>query len=966
MNATTKSLTKPVFPILTFFFFLLLLQAFQSQANVYDEPVMHIAIPLLDDDGNNVLDTGNPYSSRQTCGGCHDYEGMAHAFHFEAGRDEADDDYGFKRGLSVLVSPGYFGGYNCMGGNNSYFLSKKHNSSAADFGDEGSAGLAKHCAYCHAGGGWMEKDRNGVRYDQTDPSTVTAFDGDYYNRGTDENNEEADRSVVTQWDWKKSGVVENDCLKCHADLTNLTLPDAEINSTANAMIRNVRITSLIGKGHFREANTATLEILNLNTSGNPEQDITAVSFNRVDQAVSMHGMTIPADGVLADTELLYDESTGKPTVTWNQAAFTDGKVQIPMLRYPANDNCMACHLTSNSRRGFYGFGEGAEAVTDEVGVLVEDYQDDVHKGKVWREDNGEERTIENCNSCHARNYFNPPSSSPVVDASHAFLKGNSDMDVHNELDFNPNAKSCEYCHNDSPQAAEMANPSGDADMLTAHLKIWTFNNDMSGYPQDSLERITQTHLDIVSCQACHITDKAIRGVPMTMMYRYREAANGEKTIVPYKPHARYFWRDKTSGLMLNQTQRNSVFRQEVDAEGQVIGGLIVDPESEEILGTVSVGVSHGALRYSDPDSYEGFVALKQAYDKVYKSMGVENPDAVIVWSDVNNYLVSHNTRPAVASVQCEECHNYKSDGTTISALVSNDGIFGVNNSYEITTLPDPRLVTEGIVTFDYPYIKMDENGVVRANASDILAYSKIDPSMSALRSAVVSNANAVPKNYGTLEQVQAAIGEVGISNTEDIHLFAEQYRNTGAYVFRFTQGDAAIRDVVVIGGDSDLSKYMLQIDLGENDVTASAARAGQGELLAGTEVYQIQFRKPSGEVLETTFAPVLVKLPYHGSDTDVESIRVISSVDGISWSAVDPVDILALRAQSDDADGYIVFRTTHFSYYATTSVAASSPASSVDPSSVDRNGGVLNLLSIMLLSLLLWLKLKLSRKALKG
>ena len=74
----------------------------------------------------------------------------------------------------------------------------------------------------------MEKDRDGVRYDKKDMSTVTALDGDYYNRGTDENNNETDLSVVSKWNWHKSGVVENDCFLCHTNLADLKSTNSEL------------------------------------------------------------------------------------------------------------------------------------------------------------------------------------------------------------------------------------------------------------------------------------------------------------------------------------------------------------------------------------------------------------------------------------------------------------------------------------------------------------------------------------------------------------------------------------------------------------------------------------------------------------------------------------------------------------------------------------------------------------------
>jgi hypothetical protein len=951
-------------------------QAGSVQANVYDQPYVHEpAFPILDEDGNNVLDSGRPYSSKQTCGGCHDYDLITHAFHIETGRDEMSDDFGEKHGISLLISPGYAGGYNCMGSNNPSWQAKKSNANPHEFADMGTPGMVKGCAYCHSGGGWMEKDRNGNRFDEVDPATVTEFDGEYYNRGTDENNNIAASSVVSQWDWKKSGVVENDCLLCHVDLNALKVvdPDLVVTDPASSMLRTMRITALISQGHFREANSTILEVLNLNLSDDESKDKTLLTFDREDKTSINHmtGAVVPADGIITPDELVYKEDKNgnlKPHVTWNTDAFNaDGKAEIPMLRFPANDNCMLCHLTSNSRRGFYGFGEGAEAIADEEsGVLVEDYQDDVHKGKVWREDNGQERTIENCNVCHARNYFNPPSASADVDASHDFLKGNSDMDVHNDKDYNPNAKSCEYCHEQSPQAAELANPSGDADMLTAHKKVWTLNGDMSGYPQSTLEQITQTHLDVVSCQACHITGKAARGVPFNPVYRYREAENGNKTIVPYKPHARYYWKDKNTGTVLNQTQRNSVFQPIKDSHGTVTGGQIVDPETGAVLGEVTAGFSHGSVRFNDPDSYEGFKGLKQAYNKVFKISGIENPDAILVWSEINQYLLSHNTRPAVSSVQCEQCHNYKADGTTISALVSDDGIFGKNNSYVVTTVPDPRLVTEGIVTFNAPYMKMDaETGVVTANVSDILADSMVNPSMSALRSAIAPVATSIAKTYTNVATIEEGMSGLGISNAEDAAQLADQFRNSKAYMFQVRQGDDAIRKVAVIAGDDDFARYMLQVELGDNEVVSKASAAGLGSLSTGAEVFGLKVSKESGSELATFAAPVWVKIPYRGTSSAANQVNVITSTDGATWVKVDPVNIQLVRAATDTADGYIVFKTSHFSYYTSTEVAAKDAGSTVDNSggsAVGRSSGSMGIL-LILFNIMLLAVMRKSRQA---
>ncbi|WP_456372401.1 hypothetical protein, partial [Thiolapillus sp.] len=130
-----------------------------------DEEKLHPAIPLLDESGTNVLQSQKPYSPRTTCVQCHDYESITHSYHIEQGRDETDDEFGNKIGLPQLVGPGYFGGYTCMGGNNPDQLAKMENASAEDFADLGAAGWIQRCEGCHSGGGWMEKDRQGRRYD---------------------------------------------------------------------------------------------------------------------------------------------------------------------------------------------------------------------------------------------------------------------------------------------------------------------------------------------------------------------------------------------------------------------------------------------------------------------------------------------------------------------------------------------------------------------------------------------------------------------------------------------------------------------------------------------------------------------------------------------------------------------------------------------------------------------------------
>jgi hypothetical protein len=72
---------------------------------------------------------------------------------------------------------------------------------------------------CHLGGGWAEKDRDGMRDEQKKVEDIALYDGDYYDRMTMPNS----KKHVMLWDWKKSGVGEADCLFCHIDFATVKL-----------------------------------------------------------------------------------------------------------------------------------------------------------------------------------------------------------------------------------------------------------------------------------------------------------------------------------------------------------------------------------------------------------------------------------------------------------------------------------------------------------------------------------------------------------------------------------------------------------------------------------------------------------------------------------------------------------------------------------------------------------------------
>jgi formate dehydrogenase gamma subunit len=173
----------------------------------------HPAIYLLDANGGfiNPVNSSNadvPFSTKRTCGMCHDYNQITQGFHFQMGWDVVSDDYGTEEGRPWSLSNGFLGRWYPYAFRQ---LAKKENShpdeidlTVYDFiGFSSPGGGEPPCGACHPGGGGFEYDRDGNRYDEhlaANPALAETMDGDYY-----------------QSRWDASGVVEADCLICHLE-----------------------------------------------------------------------------------------------------------------------------------------------------------------------------------------------------------------------------------------------------------------------------------------------------------------------------------------------------------------------------------------------------------------------------------------------------------------------------------------------------------------------------------------------------------------------------------------------------------------------------------------------------------------------------------------------------------------------------------------------------------------------------
>ncbi|WP_150047260.1 cytochrome C [Methylomonas rhizoryzae] len=806
-----------------------------AAVNNFDKPVLHPAIPLLDEDGKHVKDSNKPYSTRMSCGngeggGCHDIDKIAHSYHFEMGRDEANDTFGSQRGVVPVVSPGYFGGYNCMLDNNPLWLSKKSNAFAGEFLDYGAPGLVKTCGGCHNGGGYAEKDRTGKRYDQTADSAIAEWDGDYFEwQGGD---------TPSRWDWQQSGVMEPDCLLCHADLSQLKNNSAasadrivECNGndcglTGTDTWSELRANQLLKNGHFREANSAIFQFLNIA----PDSENGSFLLRSVSGTAS--GAT--------------------PQLTWDSGAFdANGKMQMPMLRFPDNDNCMLCHSTSHWRRGFYGYGAVSAVEYAADGTLIDDYRDDIHKSKTWTEGT-ESRDIENCNACHSKQYYKAGYLNVDLDADHNFRVGNSDQDVRRDLNYQPGPYSCEYCHGGERfgGAENAALPSGQPTILDAHRELWRANGDMVGYPANSLDRTTLVHLEEIACQTCHIPEVKHDGAALNIRFRYREAEDGSLRMTPYQATPRYYWWDKANQRMVSRRER------------------------------LQVAGSDAA-----PASYDEVKQLKAGLDALLSQKGYKNPDTQLVWTESNDYLLSHNTKPSVATMPCDDCHTRDSRGK-VSSAVKPDGVLGSKNVRVVAGMSDktayPRLVEEGVVKLDMPYYSLSDGNIVE-NVDGILDATNVEPFMSALRAtshSIVEGefkplAASTVKTTLELDGDAAAVSALQALSETEVFFFNNrivdrEMRNLGIVVTYNEASRNIVPNYKLEVGSDNLLDFSRRINR-KKTKTLKNYLLKQGKLkgTVTSSVFEFAIRDQNQQRVQSLGGyKMLIKLPYAGRATD--------------------------------------------------------------------------------------------------
>ncbi|MFO7672036.1 MAG: hypothetical protein R6W31_20440 [Bacteroidales bacterium] len=319
---------------------------------------------LLTQEGDTInphtgVNTDKPYSPKQTCGKCHDYEKITEGFHFQQGKDEAASDSQVER-MQWVSSPGNYGGSWCSPAPLYNYLSEKNNTEPAMI-DMTSFDFVVSCGVCHPGGGSLEYDRNGIRYDSAMNNPMNNFisggsnylDGDYFKAK-----------------WGESGIIEADCYICH-------LPGYDNKER----VRNIQ------KMNFKWAATAASGLAEVSGSVASNDPVT----------------------------LSYDKSMFNP----------DGTVEPHIVGEPRNEACLFCHAKPGWKKRGANFNirtdvhlqaglkcvdchpAGKSATNDLIsGKEVHQIGKGDDPGGLVRDDL--DNTMRTCTDCHNNGYLGAP------------------------------------------------------------------------------------------------------------------------------------------------------------------------------------------------------------------------------------------------------------------------------------------------------------------------------------------------------------------------------------------------------------------------------------------------------------------------------------------------------------------------------------------------------------------------------
>lgn len=301
---------------------------------------LHPTFALLDSQGVNVLESGGPVSTMQTCGACHDTEFiLQHSYHANLGLDDYGD--AVARDHSWDTSSGYYGDWSAI---DYRYLSPA--------GDERIDLTTPDWIMLYGarivGGGPTQLARDGetalesVRASASNPESATL---------------NADSGELDAWNWRQSGTVEMDCFLCHLAQPN---NEARVAALAAGEFAWANTASLAGTGIVDQVNDEWIWSTDaFQENGELARDFVTVQDPSNSNCAQCHGVvhTDPNELLVADTcasDLSMSYTTGQiisGTRIANSGLNISGKDDLNRswdIHAERLVNCVDCHYSLNN------------------------------------------------------------------------------------------------------------------------------------------------------------------------------------------------------------------------------------------------------------------------------------------------------------------------------------------------------------------------------------------------------------------------------------------------------------------------------------------------------------------------------------------------------------------------------------------------------------------------------------------
>lgn len=570
----------------------------------------HPAVPLKDASGHNVLESGAPISTRQTCGGdCHDYDFITDSFHFQQGKAEMDPALLKAHGIAPFnSSPGMFGKFSII---------PDRQLTHAGITDPSDADMSQpewltKCGVCHTGGGISEYDLRGRRFLSPTAAPSGPLDPSYTIR---------DRAtgLVVPWDWQKSGTAEADCFICH-------VPKASRGA------RREQMTA----GNFRWADVATLSATGIvtegaggtftynraafNADGTVKADLLNLSDPTLDNCAKCHGFTARDATTIQPIEHA-DIMRGTEKAGWiyNGAKISDTvsphiagreKMDFPWDVHAAKGLvCIDCHFSPNNPGRMLQDDPAKHLAyrpgVDDIAVYLKRPDHNFARGNIPPEtvNTTGHNTMRGCGDCHD------------AEQDHAFLP-------YKTLHFK--ALACQTCH-------------------IPAVHFWAYRSDEWGFLMDTgTSRITIRGID------GNIVDPDSKVTGFKPAYVPTPAKDGHAQIRPTNLITGVYWFDTAKGRPVFTWQVQKAFFEGWDKDA----GWTYRPEIVKAFGDKDGIIDRDQALYTSPEKIALVRGLLQKY------AGIADPQLRV---EVVPWAMSHSiVGKEQATRDCTACHARKS------------------------------------------------------------------------------------------------------------------------------------------------------------------------------------------------------------------------------------------------------------------------------------------------------------------